>query len=480
MSAGPRIRPGSVRIEHLLRRMGFGASPGRDWIGSPRVPLVGVIGHLLNFDRVPDGIDAKIDDPNYVGVTTRGQFQPNTDIDDARQRWLFRMVHTRASAAGEDGALLAQPLRHRLQQDRRHLRRANAGDEDDGAKAGRGSPRGRRGQIELFRDIALGNFRDLLVEVAKDPAMLVWLDGRTNVRARPQENFGRELMELFTIGVGHYTEAGRLRRGARLHRLEPAHRRRPRRRRRRVLRVRLQRRTSTTPAAKTFSFPIYPDGGRDDSRRARAADGHAGRHRPDHALAVHPETAERLARRFWTLLRQRGRRRPTRVRRDIARGLPATTTRACGAVVRACSSRRRVPAIRRTRFARYSWPVEFVVRAIKEVGWTGFSVDDALTPLANMGQQLFEPPDVNGWELGPGWFSTAAMLARMNFASALVANQRFNLRRRRASARQTARGAARVRRSSALAGAARSGSRGRRCSTTCARAARGRAPTRSC
>ena len=79
-------------------------------------------------------------------------------------------------------------------------------------------------------------------------------------------------------------------------------------------------------------------------------------------------------------------------------------------------------------FARYSWPAEFVVRAIKETGWTGFSVDTALTPLLNMGQQLFEPPDVNGWELGQGWFSTAAMLARMNFAAALTTNQRVNLR----------------------------------------------------
>ena len=58
----------------------------------------------------------------------------------------------------------------------------------------------------MLRDNALGNFRDLLVEIAKDTAMLVWLDGRTNVKARPQENFGREIMELFTMGVGHYTE----------------------------------------------------------------------------------------------------------------------------------------------------------------------------------------------------------------------------------------------------------------------------------
>ena len=49
-------------------------------------------------------------------------------------------------------------------------------------------------------------------------------------------------------------------------------------------------------------------------------------------------------------------------------------------------------------------------------------------PLANMGQTLFEPPDVAGWSLGPAWFSTGTMLARMNFAAALAENQRIALR----------------------------------------------------
>src|SRR6185503_17315612 len=65
---------------------------------------------------------------------------------------------------------------------------------------------GPQGQLETFRQFALGSFRDLLIEVARDPAILVWLDGRTNTRARPQENFGREIMELFTFGLGNYTE----------------------------------------------------------------------------------------------------------------------------------------------------------------------------------------------------------------------------------------------------------------------------------
>jgi uncharacterized protein (DUF1800 family) len=61
-------------------------------------------------------------------------------------------------------------------------------------------------QIDLFRRQGLGNFRTLLLAVTKDPAMLMWLDGSKNKRGRPNENYAREVMELFTLGIGHYTE----------------------------------------------------------------------------------------------------------------------------------------------------------------------------------------------------------------------------------------------------------------------------------
>ena len=80
------------------------------------------------------------------------------------------------------------------------------------------------------------------------------------------------------------------------------------------------------------------------------------------------------------------------------------------------------------RFARYSWPIEYATRLIKGVGWAGYSAASALTPLSNMGQILFEPPDVSGWRLGTDWFSTGTMLARMNFASDLATRQKFSLR----------------------------------------------------
>src|SRR5262252_4384375 len=62
-------------------------------------------------------------------------------------------------------------------------------------------------QLELFQQHATGNFRDLLIGVARDPAMLAFLDAGVNVKGAPNENFAREIMELFTMGVGHYSEA---------------------------------------------------------------------------------------------------------------------------------------------------------------------------------------------------------------------------------------------------------------------------------
>jgi uncharacterized protein (DUF1800 family) len=282
---------------------------------------------------------------------------------------------------------------------------------------------GMTGQIELFRQNALGNFRELLVAVAQDPAMLVWLDGRLNVKNNPQENFGRELMELFTFGVENYREsdvyaAARVFTGWNL-------------------RVTGTQGTSSAhyqfvynannhdTNAKDFSFPINSDGG------TRIAAGAAFTGMSDGlaliaALAIHPETARRLARRLWIWFVSEADPPESAFVDHIAKVYLDNDTN-MRPVVRAVLQTPQF--IDKKRFyQRYAWPVEFVVRSLKEVGHVGFSVDSALTPLVNMGQQLFEPPDVNGWELGAGWFSTGGMLARMNFASTLALNQRFAVR----------------------------------------------------
>src|SRR5205823_8626432 len=153
-----------------------------------------------------------------------------------------------------------------------------------------------RGQIEMLRENALGNFRDILVNIAKDAAMLVWLDGRTNTKAKPQENFAREVMELFTMGVGHYTEpdvvaGARVFSGWNLQRAGTAgagadH----------FEFVYNAAQHDTT--AKTFSFPIYSDSGHTIPARP-AAQGMQDGVDLINALAANPNTGRYLAAKLY-------------------------------------------------------------------------------------------------------------------------------------------------------------------------------------
>src|SRR6185437_12271190 len=61
-------------------------------------------------------------------------------------------------------------------------------------------------QIQLFRDQGMGNFETILQKVTRDPAMLIWLDNNQNRKGSPNENYAREVMELFTVGIGNYTD----------------------------------------------------------------------------------------------------------------------------------------------------------------------------------------------------------------------------------------------------------------------------------
>ena len=380
-----------------------------------------LVEHLLNDERETDDVDSHVGKPEYISVTTRGQFSPNTVINDARQRELFRMVHSR------------RPLQERMGLFW-HNHFATAYSKINGTvgsvhatkmMAGRPDqvPGNILGQYEKFRRFATGNVRELLIEVARDPAMLIWLDGRLNTRLRPQENFGRELLELFTLGIGEYTEAdvvaaARVFTGWGI----------------RVVGDRANVDSSYyefafapnnhDADAKEFSFAVYADGRRTISARA-ASDGMQDGFDLIAALARHPATAHRLCRKLWAYFISEIATPDDRVISDLANVYMQNDGNVKPVLRRLFLS----DAFIESEFQRYAWPIEFVVRAIKETGWNGLSVNAAMTPLVNMGQTLFEPPDVNGWTIGPGWFSTSSMLSRMNFAATLMGDQKFNLGR---------------------------------------------------
>ena len=411
-------------LEHILRRLGFGAGPSElaAWSG---VPIDTVIDRLLNYESLSTDHDSKIGLPDYVGITTAsGQpFSANTLINDARQRWLFRMIHSQrpleekmalfwhnhfATAYSKLAGAVGQERATRLM------------DNDPASLAG-----SEPGQIQKLRQFATGSFPGMLLAMAKDPAMIYWLDSQLNTRTRPQENFGREIMELFSLGIGPYTEqdvyaAARVFTGFNWQLVGD--------------------RASTTQSfysfvyrpndhdtnAKEFTFAIYPDGGKVIPARP-AANGEQDALDLILALGRHPATARRLATRLYKFFVNETSEPNEAMVSQLANAYLGNNY-TIKPVLRILfnSSQFRDPA---NFYQRYSWPVEFVVRAIKETGWTGFTVNSAITPLTNMGQQLYEPPDVNGWDTGPGWISTSSMLARMNFSSTLAGNQRFNLAR---------------------------------------------------
>jgi len=410
---------GQPHLEHLLRRAGFGASP-EELNAFERMSNSQVLEYLLDVNGQPDDVDARIGDPAHIGVPLRGPDSMETNIEDARQRWLFRLLHSRrplqekmalfwhnhfataySKVAGFAGAVQATKMM--------------------ALKAGGRVP-GPQGQLELFRQRGLGRFRELLADVARDPAMLVWLDNRTNTRQRPQENFAREVMELFTLGIGRYTEedvyaAARVFTGWNL---------------------RLVGRGGEASGyyeffynaaqhetrEKTFTFAVSPGGSRTIPARS-AAEGMQDGIDFLNALARHPETARRLAGKLWNFFVSEVH-PPDPEFVNAAASIYLQRDTDVGAVVQFILGSRwfQSPVYW---YTRYAWPAEFVVRSLKEVGWNGFSADTARSWVAAMGQTLFEPPDVNGWDTGPGWFSTGAMLARMNFAAALARDQQFNL-----------------------------------------------------
>jgi len=414
------MQSGNPLLDHLFRRAGFGASAA-DLQAVAGLSYSAAVDYFVDFEKQPDDVDSKIGLAEYVAVTSRGQFSPSTNIEDARQRWLFRMVHSKrplqekmalfwhnhfgvaySKVAGTVGAVLGTKMI------------ANKS----------GDTPGPQGHYELLRQMGLNKFRDLLLAVSQDPAMLWFLDGRTNTSTRPQENFGREVMELFTWGLGHYVEADvyaaarvftgwNLRSVAENGELAAAYQ------------EFVYRSAEHDTTAKTFTFPI--NGGSNTIPARSAGAGLQDGYELLLSLANHPETARRLAGKLWNFFVS-----------ELEAADPAFIEAVTDVYLRSGTDMRAVLRyILNSRWfmdpgnfnARYSWPVEYVVRTIKEMGWNGFSVDSARVPLTNMGQTLFEPPNVAGWQLGAAWFGTGQMLARMNFAAALASNQKFNLAR---------------------------------------------------
>jgi uncharacterized protein (DUF1800 family) len=167
------------KAAHLLRRAGFGAAPG----AVDRAVADGLEAAVENlFDEATDEADAY----QKTFDAINGRLLNFGEVEAEQAWWVYRMMTTRA------------PLREKLTLFW-HGHFATGAEKVD-------NPRLMHQQIETIRRHAWGNFRELTLAIARDPAMIVWLDGESNTKEHPNENFARELMELFTCGIGRYAE----------------------------------------------------------------------------------------------------------------------------------------------------------------------------------------------------------------------------------------------------------------------------------
>lgn len=240
-------------------------------------------------------------------------------------------------------------------------------------------------QLALFHQYATGNFGTLLVEVARGPAMLAYLDAAQNVKGAPNENFAREVMELFTMGVGNYSERD----------------------------IREAARAFTGWIDDDLTFNVDPQKHDDGQKTFLGRSGNFDGVDILRMILEQNVTAEFIASKVYRFF----------VREDLS---PALQTR-IGAILR--DHNYELAPLLRTLFlskdfysapsfgTRIKGPVELVVSTYRKLGVKRMpGIPDLHTVSRELGQVLLNPPTVAGWAQGRAWITPGLLLARGNFA----------------------------------------------------------------
>ncbi|MFY9779525.1 MAG: DUF1800 domain-containing protein [Candidatus Baltobacteraceae bacterium] len=388
--------PWNVRLAaHLLRRAGFGGSP-ETVARFAAMPLHAAVDALVAFPAsnalpevppdLPDesGLVASIaervraagaqrGDPELVELMRQRRQLERHAIQSAQLWWLDRMIQTPA------------PLQEKMTLFwHGHFTTAAI---EKGV-----TPEEAVAQNRLFRQYALGDVRELTQAVSRDPAMLRYLDNVRNTSAHPNENYARELMELFTLGIGNYTEQD-VRESARAWtglRVQPE-----------SGDVTLVERQHDA-GAKTFLGRTGNFDGRDIVE----------------IIFEQPAAARFLATKLLSFFVY------SDPEPELVAELTKTIRRHDFALQPVMSTllRSNVFYSARAYRALVKSPVEFVVGSYQLFGIEQ-APPDVLPALARMNQVLFYPPNVKGWPGGAAWLNSQTVLARENFAGALMASK---------------------------------------------------------
>ena len=375
---------------HLMRRAGFGATP--EELGT----------------RVSKGYEATVEellDPDSRGI-------PAVD-ESIMVRYLPMLVHGSANPKLAQGNLIYRMITTKRPLEEKmvlfwHQIFATACSKLDNTNQ-------LTAQMALFRRDGMGNYRDLLVELAKNPAMIFWLDNQENHKDAPNENWGRELLELFSMGQGNYTEQD----------------------------VKECSRAFTgwsiaypIPRLPYGRFPWYfeykPE---DHDNGEKVFLGHKGNFNGEDIVDIivkKPATARFIARHLYNFFVDDE--VPVPSWKEVPPKDPVAIQAIAEAFVESKFDLRSTLRVifnsdffkdEKVWFSKIKSPVEVVVGTLRLVG-DYQTPKPGITEIAQasgfMGQDVLDPPSVEGWHTGQEWINSGSLLVRINFVADRVGN----------------------------------------------------------
>jgi uncharacterized protein (DUF1800 family) len=375
-------------MAHLLRRAGFGANRNEleDYLA-------------MGYDGAVEALLNPSDPGNMPDDLIRRYHVEQSELRDlagSAAYWMYRMIST-SCPMEEKTALFWHGLfatgYAKLNQARSLLN-----------------------QVEMFRRSGLGSFEELLVELSKDPAMIVWLDNNENHGTAINENYGRELLELFSMGIGNYSEddikgCARAFTGWTLGNAE-------------YMSIRAAK-DSIWPYGRIAWHFEYREEDHDDGEKTFL--GETGNFNGEDIIAIivkQESTARFVATRLFQFFAA-----------DVITEAGEKTIEEMMATY--FSSGYQIRDMLRTlfhsdyfkskdaRFARVKGPVEMVVGAVRMAGNyqnPALGIEKVSNTMLYMGQGLLQPPTVEGWHEGSEWIDSGALVERVNFAAKELSN----------------------------------------------------------
>lgn len=371
------------KIQHLYRRVGFGLAPA-PYQRLRRQPLSKVINNLFEAaKKTPKIIEVphfKLPTPTeFQAMNKKDRQQATRDlrklIPQLNSNWMRQLIQEEENTLLEKMTLFW------------HGHFACAPKRVDFAAQ----------QLTTLRKYALGNFRDLLLAISKDAAMILYLNNQQNRKAQPNENYAREVMELFTLGRGNYTEQD----------------------------VKAAARAFTGWFANRFTGEFNFNTRQHDSA-AKTFMGRTGNWNGDDIIDFILEdrqTARFLAGKLYRYFVNE---------KPNEKAVEALASRLYESNYDIATTMRYLLDSEWFYAAenvgnRIKSPIELMVGIAKTLQVKFEEPKAVILPQRALGQVLFQPPNVAGWTSGKGWIDNATLLLRLNLAAFLLKQKELSI-----------------------------------------------------